>query len=394
MDPAPDSPISVDSSESEMEEMPASKKARPSPKPKAKAKKAIPMDVFRLQGKCLYLTYPQCSTKKEELLENARNYLDLVAYCIAEEKHADGSPHLHAVLELRGTAYFKGKTGLALLDSLVISAAHPKGKHGNYQTVKHLKECLRYITKENAHIHEGFDLRSLNQHSAVKTSKHDEVAKKLMEGMTLKDLVAERPGYVMMNKKKMEDFRHFLSMNSSRNLLPLLQVEMTRMKKTPASESLVSWLNTNLIQTVRDCRQPRQKQLWIHGPPAIGKTRMISQLRNHLRIYDVPFEEFQDDYSDTDYDMAVFDEFQGWQKTVTFMNQFLEGNPMYLRKKGAQIYKKANLPCIILSNFSPREAYPHVPNIQMEALESRLQIVNMDTEIILDCVYEITKTDL
>lgn len=121
---------------------------------------------------------------------------------------------------------------------------------------------------------------------------------------------------------------------------------------------------------------------------------MISQLRNHLRIYDVPFEEFQDDYDDDDFDLAVFDEFQGWQKTLTFMNQFLEGNPMYLRKKGAQIYKRKNLPCIILSNFSPREAYPHVPDIQMEALESRLEIVAMDTEIICDCIYEINVEDL
>lgn len=377
------------SSESE-EGSPVTKRSRPSTNSTAqKAKKATPTGTFRLQARCLYLTYPQCQTKKEELLENARNYLDLVAYCIAEEKHADGTPHLHAVLELRSKQSFNGKPGSALLDSLVISSAHPKGKHGNYQAVKHLNECLKYITKENDHIHEGFDLRKLNQHSLVKTSKHDEIAKKLNEGMSLKELNKTHPGYVLNNMKKLEYYRHFLSTSFSKALLPLVRVETSRMPKgSEVALTLASWMNANLTQTGRVTREPRQKQLWIHGPPAIGKTRMISQLRNHLRIYDVPFEEFQDDYQDDEYDVAVFDEFQGWQKTVTFLNKFLEGSPMYLRKKGGQIYKQKNLSCIILSNFSPREAYPHVPDLQMEALESRLEVIEVEDEIVLDCIYE------
>lgn len=55
---------------------------------------------FRLKGKSLFLTYPQCPLDKAAALEQLLQLLPVEKALVAEEQHEDGSPHLHAYVKL------------------------------------------------------------------------------------------------------------------------------------------------------------------------------------------------------------------------------------------------------------------------------------------------------
>jgi len=115
----------------------------------------------------------------------------------------------------------------------------------------------------------------------------------------------------------------------------------------------------------------------------MGKSTLIRNLNNYLSIYYVPRDdgEFCDEYEDGIYDLIVLDEFTN-KKTMQWMNQLLDGQTCYLKKKGGQILKKDNLPVIILSNFSLEQNYPRLNESGMlEPLISRLKIVNVQSFI-------------
>ena len=59
------------------------------------------MNSKRIQAKGWFLTYPQCAMTKEDLLEGLKGCLPvkIQEYVVAEEKHENGDPHLHAFVK-------------------------------------------------------------------------------------------------------------------------------------------------------------------------------------------------------------------------------------------------------------------------------------------------------
>lgn len=105
-----------------------------------------------------------------------------------------------------------------------------------------------------------------------------------------------------------------------------------------------------------------------------------------MNIYWVPMQEdFYDSFSE-EYDLVVFDEWRG-QKTVQFMNSFLQGGTFWLKKKGGQICKKKNVPVIILSNYALSDSYVRAfqndPS-KLVTLQSRLLEIDLVQPIDLD----------
>lgn len=86
------------------------------------------------------------------------------------------------------------------------------------------------------------------------------------------------------------------------------------------------------------------------------------------------FENFDSLYEDGMYDLVVVDEFKG-NRPVQFMNSFLDGSPLMLRKKGSQYLKTDNLPVMICSNYSLTDAYKNLDADYLESLQSRLLTV-------------------
>lgn len=86
-------------------------------------------------------------------------------------------------------------------------------------------------------------------------------------------------------------------------------------------------------------------------------------------------EEWNDLYNDGEYDLVVLDEYKG-QKTIQCLNSWLSNDPQPISRRGkAPAIKMDKLPFIILSNYTPREAYSKCSPTSFDALISRLKVI-------------------
>lgn len=157
---------------------------------------------------------------------------------------------------------------------------------------------------------------------------------------------------------------------------PSIVLKRDPLAMSKEENAISTWLAVNLKKK----RKFRQNNLYIHGPTKMGKTSLINRLRDYIRVYDMPLEDFYDFYDDNRFDLIVIDEFNS-SKPITFLNMWLDGQVMTLRVKGGQVMKKNNLPTIILSNKSPEENYPNTHSLLKEAWISRLKVVELKERI-------------
>ena len=76
---------------------------------------------FRFYAKNVFLTYPQCPCPKELLLEKLQSLLELQCkpyyILVAKERHQDGNPHLHAMVQCTNKIQTTNPRFFDLLDS-------------------------------------------------------------------------------------------------------------------------------------------------------------------------------------------------------------------------------------------------------------------------------------
>ena len=288
---------------------------------------------------------------------------DLKGYIVCEEQHKDGTPHLHVYLQ------FHDRIHTRQLDYFDFIA----DKHGNYQVAKSQRGSVDYVTKAGNYIVKGLDVEQIKK---KKSSKSTDVAKMLMDGKSLSEINEVDPGYFMVNKRKLEDYEQWVSVEKHKKskdawIPPCIYA------LTDANLQIAKWIVSN----VRSIRKFKAPQLFITGPKNLGKTSLIEWLSKSLSVYHIPqTEDFYDLYSD-DYDLVVFDEFKG-QKTIQWMNLFLQGSPMNIRKKGSQYMKMKNLPVIILSNYTLGDCYPKARDDgRLDTLLARVDVVEVDSFI-------------
>ncbi|AJD07529.1 replication-associated protein [Sewage-associated circular DNA virus-18] len=320
---------------------------------------------FRLSGKNFTITFPQCDVKKEIAVERIEQKFgsEIKGYLVCEEQHKDGTPHLHVYLSFLNKKNFKCHHCFNFIG----------GKQGNYQVTKSVRDWVTYCTKGDNYVAKGLDVQAIKKKTAPKSTT---VATMLMEGKSLSEINAVDPGYVMINKRKLEEYESWVTIERNKKskltwVPPLLD------GLTDANKQICEWICSNI-------RQPRKfkaPQLFITGPKNLGKTSLIEWLGQYLSLYHIPqTEEFYDLYTD-DYDLVVFDEFKG-QKTIQWMNLFLQGSPMNIRKKGSQYMKMKNLPVIILSNYTLGDCYPKARDDgRLETLQARLDVIEVDSFI-------------
>ena len=150
---------------------------------------------------------------------------------------------------------------------------------------------------------------------------------------------------------------------------------------TPISEEqcdVVEWILNNILQN----RERNTKSLYIYGPTGIGKSTLIDRLSKFVQVfYMARGEDFYDLYNEEVHELAVLDEFKA-NKTIQWMNTWLDGSRMNLRVKGGQMLKKKNIPTIILSNYSLRYCYCNVPDEKFRTIQRRLMEIDLtDTNL-------------
>lgn len=322
---------------------------------------------IRLQAKNWFLTFPQTCTSKEEASERLISHFStLKGAIVAQEKHADGNTHLHIALFLTEKLRLRDQTYFDFIC----------GKHGNYQTMKSPKDCIAYVTKADTQPKIIGTIPAVSKGS--KSPKSDQAAQMIRSGSTLNEVEEKLPGFFLLNKRKLEEYQSWYSIKRMRLALLPFKLPILYSGEDLATKDIVEWLNMNLF-IQRPFKSP---QLYIFGPTNTCKTSLGMLLSQYCMVYRMPLlEDFYDSYHDQDYDLVILDEFKG-QKTIQFLNLWLDGQPMSVRKKGSQGFKNKNLPMIICSNYRLDECYKDLAKIS--TLEARLKIIELQQKIDLD----------
>ncbi len=333
---------------------------------------AVPRAGFQLNCKKLFLTYPQCELRPDRFSELLLSFFggNLKWAILCREDHADGNRHLHGVVVLHAAIRVRG---CGLLDAIA------DGAHGNYATVRSLKHAVRYVMKGGEYV--GLKCDALEMESALWAKKSTQAAlacSLLKDGKTLMEVDTELPGYVMLYMHRLREYQAWLRRCKRVASLRWSDVVFSAGMSREAVE-VAGWLNGNLFVS----RPFKKPQLYIYGPPNVGKTSLVMQLMEYARVYPMPMEDFYDEYDDDAYDLIFLDEFKG-QKSVTFLNAWLQGSPLTVRVKGGQTLKVRNLPMIIASNYSVEEAYSGLYETnpaRLDSLHTRLKVVKITSWI-------------
>lgn len=278
----------------------------------------------RIQAKGFFLTYPQCTLTKEELLELLQTLpikTPIEEYVIAEERHKDGSPHLHAFIKYASKITFSPK----LWDISTF--------HGNYQVSKSWKAVRKYCEKEGNYISNFAVEEAKNKHSKKITYEHlsrdpiDLVEEGILPPMSLPNFVKAQQLFSLLKKKRE-------------------RIDIT------------------------DLPNDKQRHAWVYGPSNTGKTTKLKTMIETLgesECFQIPY---NNDWVGYNQERVLYcDEFKG-QLTAQDLNRLCDGNAKVNTKGGsAQLH-----PCpqiCILSNYSIKECFKNVPENIIESLQNR-----------------------
>lgn len=322
---------------------------------------------FRLDARQLFLTYPQCPMSKEAALEALKEKFPKWTYiCVSRELHEDGNPHLHAYLELsQRTSFYDAR--FADLGS----------QHGKYERAAKPANALEYVKKDRDFVSTGAD--PLFEEPKEKVT--DLVALRILDGEDLSTLVKEQtfPGSMMMNLKKIQDYENYVrSLSGPKEVLKEFAWTMS-----PVIRPIQEWIKKNLIigcSGETPTRKLRQKQLFLWGPPKMGKSTLIEILAKCFETYFMPHMSSNSVFVcgwNRKIKLVIFDEFFS-SFPVSFMNQFLCGQHMRLNTKGGSVMKTINPAIIVCSNDDPKSMYPNCSDRVREAFLSRFKIVYVD----------------
>lgn len=345
----------------------------------------MPPKPFRLQSTDLFLTYPQCTKTPDELHRDLRTLLkDFAFAAICREQHATGDPHLHAVVHLSKRCDFSSANCLDIPDG------PQRVFHGNYQSARSARHCLEYISKDGDVSGYGKALDAIRVYyngelgGTTRKRKLGDCVDMIMKGGSFTSLFTD-PELSHMSILHQDKIMKAVYRMKEEAMLKLTKkfVKLEPIGLLPEAVAIADWVNANVLKE----RPFAQKQLYVFGPTRHGKTSLVQQLKTCLRIYTVPDENFYDDYGDEKYDLIVFDEFTT-QKTIQWMNRFLDGQDAPLRQKGHQTMKRKNLPVLILSNTSLEGLYCRVEDAHLDTLIRRLMIVHLSEPVRFDLVYE------
>lgn len=362
-----DLPLSISSEEDDLP-----------PRPAAVAQPAVVLATqtatrapFRLQAKFFFLTWPQCDTPKETVLERIKALPSYSHAVVSREDHKEeDGVHLHAFVAFSRVV---NRRGSDWLDALA-------GKHGNYQSARDQQHVVKYVIKDGDYVADGFDpVQFLELRKKKKSSKESLasiVAQKVREEDASLDAIDDfAPAYVLTNKRKLQEYISYQKVKrAALAKLPWVPLDMSLFPDGDFNYKIAKWVSEN----VRQPREFKQKQLyiWSSGPNA-GKTHLVNELSKYLTVYHVPKNGYLCGYESGRFDLCIIDEFKS-DFTIQFLNEFLQGSTMHINQKNSSTLKEDNPPCIILANEPLAQIYhKRCTSNPFRALESRFKVVKV-----------------
>ncbi|UUC10351.1 AC1 protein [Tomato leaf curl Tianyang virus] len=305
---------------------------------------------FQVKAKNIFLTYPKCPIPKEEALELIKSIQcpsDKLFIRVAQEKHSDGTLHLHALIQFKGKAQFRNPRHFDITHPNTSTQFHP-----NFQGAKSSSDVKSYIEKDGDYVDWGdFQIDGRSARGGQQTA-NDAAAEALNAG-------SKDAALAIIREKLPKDFifqYHNLSSNLDRIFARPLEVFVCPFLSSSfdqVPEELEEWVSEN----VRDAaaRPWRPKSIVIEGDSRTGKTMWARSLGPHNYLcghLDLSPKVYSNDawynvIDDVDpHYLKHFKEFMGAQRDW-------QSNTKY----GKPIQIKGGIPTIFLCNPGPTSSY-------------------------------------
>lgn len=177
-------------------------------------------DDYYFKATCLFLTYPQNSLTRDEMIENINKFFkeekkQVHNYVVTQEDHeakdeddyeelvGHSGKHFHVVIQLDNQFQTRNKYKLDIIGggdgkgtkSEIFNEktqTYPVIGHGNYQSVRNKQNVMRYICKSGDYVEHGINAKEFIK--CGEKHKSTIIATKLKDKKTnLKELTREEP---------------------------------------------------------------------------------------------------------------------------------------------------------------------------------------------------------
>lgn len=346
---------------------------------------------FQLNSQKLFLTYPRCPLKKEEVMVALKAIfksldVSVESLCVAEEEHQlDGDDQLG-----QGGTTGRHIHALALLSSTLrirnARFADIAGYHGRYEGVRSVKAVAKYIQKDGVYIVEGVDPFKCGTASNGAVSAR--VTKLIMDGAEVADLLQNKEdlslcSYVMKNLRTILQFQSFCRRNTEDELKTLewsAEAELLKPKNLHTLTSAQVKMR-KVMEWVISCYKVtlpfKTPQLYLKSTSDHGKTSFALKLMSFFRVFWAGTGQHLYDDFNAKFEMCVFDEFHIKNiPNIRTLNQFLDGQVMSVPCRYNNVLKAKNIPCLILSNYSPDQMFRD--STALSAFKSRILYVEIE----------------
>jgi len=302
---------------------------------------------FRLRSKCVFLTYPRCTSPPEDLVKHLMNMPRKPSkFIVVQEAHKDGTPHLHAIVEYD-----------RMLETLKSTYYDFDGYHGNYCQTRSYPAAIRYLKKSG---------------TPISNWDYDAYLKGQVKQGNL------RVDYSEINSIAREEGVMGLV---DKGLIPIekapqwqrgIQLVENIINKAPVFDSTIIKLPMTYkpYQTMDypvDLTDPSRRHLWFYGGTGTGKTYTAEH--QELRSYCIPKNRDWVGYQGEQ--LLILNEFKG-EFTPTELIDIMEARQQNVKGSSCALPKEVLL--TVTSNFSLRQCYTNLNaanDEQLSALERR-----------------------
>nr|BAS69604.1 replicase protein [Jatropha leaf curl virus] len=304
------------------------------------------VNAFSVSAKNIFLTYPKCPLSKETVLDLLRNIScpsDKLFIRVAQEKHEDGSLHIHALIQFKGKARFRNARHFDLI--------HPHSSsqfHANIQGARSSSDVKSYIEKDGDYIDWGFFQIDGRSARGGQQTANDAAAEALNSG-------SADAALAIIREKMPRDYifqYHNLKSNLERIFTPhrvdyVSPYPLSSFDRVP--EELEIWASENVVDSAARPFRPismfrGDSRTGRHVGSSLGPHNYlcVTDLSQSL-LYDVWYNVIDD--VDPRY-LKHFKEFMGAQRDW-------QSNTKY----GKPVQIKGGIPTIFLCNPGPNSSY-------------------------------------
>lgn len=281
---------------------------------------------FQLNASQLFLTYPQCTVSKDDVLRYLQTVLDFSDYVVAHELHANGDSHIHAYLKLLSP--------LRTRDSKLLDLLYGDQRfHGNYQGCRSCKNVVKYVSKGEDYL-SNMDLSDILN----RKSQRQRIAEKLILGKrSLEEVIAEHPELIFGYQKLKTDL-------------------LTYKADHPEEVSIPDTISTPWNFDIRPTFTGKKRHYWIFSTePNRGKTTFGFKLSRDVGAF-IAAGDCTYWNVDISTPIVILDDYNTRRFTGDTLNQLCDGTYQF-RVFQRGVVKLAQYIVIVFSNSSISDLY-------------------------------------